>query len=86
MGHWQILFAGSFYTNTILLTNLKITIMKNLNENALMQEMNVNEMQEMNGGIPGLVWLAIGVLVSEALDRNAGNDFMDGWNAAKNNK
>ncbi|MCD7923258.1 MAG: lactobin A/cerein 7B family class IIb bacteriocin [Bacteroides sp.] len=57
--------------------------MKNLNENALMQEMNVNEMQEMNGGIPGLVWLAIGVLVSEALDRNAGNDFMDGWNAAK---
>lgn len=25
--------------------------MKNLNDSALMQEMNVNEMQEMNGGI-----------------------------------
>lgn len=57
--------------------------MKNLKDSALMWEMNVNEMQEMNGGLPGLVWLAIGILVSEALDRNAGNDFMDGWNAAK---
>ena len=57
--------------------------MKSLENNVLMQEMNLNEIQDMNGGIPGLVWLAIDVLVSEALDRNAGNDFMDGWNAAK---
>ena len=57
--------------------------MKSLENNVLMQEMNLNEIQDMNGGIPGLVWLAIGVLVSEALDRNAGNVFMDGWNAAK---
>ncbi len=51
-----------------------------------MQEMNLNEMREVSGGSLELVFLVIGILVTEALDRNAGNDFMDGWNDAKNNK
>ena len=60
--------------------------MKNFKENALVQKMNLDEMKEVNGGFPELVFLVIGILVTEALDRNAGNDFMDGWNDAKNNK
>ena len=59
--------------------------MKSLKNNVLMQEMNLNEMREVSGGSLELVFLVIGILVTEALDRNAGNDFMDGWNDAKNN-
>ena len=54
--------------------------MKSLKNNVLMQEMNLNEMREVSGGSLELVFLVIGILVTEALDRNAGNDFMDGWN------
>lgn len=60
--------------------------MKSLKNNVLMQEMNLNEMREVSGGSLELVFLVIGILVTEALDRNAGNDFMDGRNDAKNNK
>lgn len=60
--------------------------MKSLKNNVLMQEMNLNEMREVSGGSLELVFLVIGILVTEALDRNVGNDFMDGWNDAKNNK
>ena len=60
--------------------------MKNFKENALVQKMNLDEMREVSGGSLELVFLVIGILVTEALDRNAGNDFMDGWNDAKNNK
>ena len=60
--------------------------MKSLKNNVLMQEMNLNEMREVSGGSLELVFLVIGILVTESLDRNAGNDFMDGWNDAKNNK
>ena len=60
--------------------------MKSLKNNVLMQEMNLNEMREVSGGSLELVFLVIGILVTEALDRHAGNDFMGGWNDAKNNK
>ena len=59
--------------------------MKSLKNNVLMQEMNLNEMREVSGGSLELVFLVIGILVTEALDRNAGNDFMDGWTADGNN-
>lgn len=58
--------------------------MRTFEENAMMQDMNLQEMKNVNGGIVAeLLWLAAGLFVSELLDRNAGKDFMDGWNAGK---
>ena len=48
-------------------------------------ELNAQELEEVNGGHP-LLWFLLGVIVTEALDRNAPNDFWEGWNDAKNRK
>ena len=59
--------------------------MKNLNLNDFgVQEMNAEEMRGVDGGLGSIFWLIVGVVISECLDRNAGKDFQDGWNAAKN--
>lgn len=59
--------------------------MKNVNLNNYgVQEMNAEEMRETDGGLASIVWLIIGVIVSECLDRNAANDFKEGYNAAMN--
>lgn len=55
--------------------------MKNLKENAMMQEMNLQEMKEVNGGL--WVEIIIGLLLSEAFDRNNDKDFEDGCQAAR---
>ena len=44
--------------------------MKSLKNNVLMQEMNLNEMREVSGGSLELVFLVIGILVTEALDNS----------------
>jgi hypothetical protein len=57
--------------------------MKNLDLNNYgVQEMNAGEMREIEGGLANLVWFAIGLIASELLDRNAGNDFRAGYQAA----
>lgn len=57
--------------------------MKNLEENALMQEMNVNEMQDVNGGLIWLVRVAQFVLMEAILNPSAAKDaFMRGYNSA----
>ena len=61
------------------------TIMKNLENSALMQEMNVNEMQEVNGG-----WVALALAVAGAAIYvyNNWDDFCvgvnEGWNGTRN--
>jgi hypothetical protein len=58
--------------------------MKTLDLNAYgVSEMNSTEMQATEGGNP-IVWLIIGILVSEALDRDAAKDFKEGYNDARN--
>lgn len=59
--------------------------MKELDLSTLcVEEMNETELREIGGGwLVGIGWLLLGVAVSELLDRNAAQDFMDGWNAAK---
>ena len=65
--------------------NKKNTIMKNLENSALMQEMNVNEMQEVNGG-----WVALALAVAGAAIYvyNNWDDFCvgvnEGWNGTRN--
>lgn len=54
--------------------------MKNLENGASIQELNLQEMQETGGGF--WLGLAIGIVIAECLDRNAGRDFSDGWDAA----
>lgn len=59
--------------------------MKNLENSALMQEMNVNEMQEVNGG-----WVALALVVAGAAIYvyNNWDDFCvgvnEGWNGTRN--
>ncbi len=46
------------------------------------EEMNDTQMKEVNGGfLAALAWLAAGIIISEFLDRGAGSDFIDSWNA-----
>ena len=52
-------------------------------ENLGVQELDAREMVEMDGG--SITWFIFGLLIAEALDRNASNDFWDGYNAARNN-
>ena len=69
----------------VMETNKKNTIMKNLENSALMQEMNVNEMQEVNGG-----WVALALAVAGAAIYvyNNWDDFCvgvnEGWNGTRN--
>lgn len=60
--------------------------MKSLENVTGLQEMNVKEMNEINGGWANIVWYAIGILSSEFLDFNAGRDFSDGYNAARRSR
>ena len=46
------------------------------------KEMNETQMSEVNGG-GGVLWLVIGLIVSEMLDRNARRDFADGMQMAE---
>lgn len=55
--------------------------MKNFKENALVQEINVEEMMNINGG--GLAEWILGLLISEMLDEDAPNDFKEGRQAAR---
>ncbi|KXT45227.1 hypothetical protein [Bacteroides intestinalis] len=57
--------------------------MRNLNENAMMQEMSLQEMKEVNGGFEPITWFLLGLLATECLDRNKENDFNDGRQAAR---
>ena len=67
------------------LKNSIMEIMKNLENSALMQEMNVNEMQEVNGG-----WVALALAVAGAAIYvyNNWDDFCvgvnEGWNGTRN--
>ena len=85
MDHLRILSAGRLLDKYNLLTNKKNTIMKNLENSALMQEMNVNEMQEVNGG-----WVALALAVAGAAIYvyNNWDDFCvgvnEGWNGTRN--
>ena len=85
MDHERILSAGRLLDKYNLLTNKKNTIMKNLENSALMQEMNVNEMQEVNGG-----WVALALAVAGAAIYvyNNWDDFCvgvnEGWNGTRN--
>ena len=85
MDHYRILSAGRLLDKYNLLTNKKNTIMKNLENSALMQEMNVNEMQEVNGG-----WVALALAVAGAAIYvyNNWDDFCvgvnEGWNGTRN--
>ena len=85
MDHERILSAGRLLDKYNLLTNKKNTIMKNLENSALMQEMNVNEMQEVNGG-----WVALALAVGGAAIYvyNNWDDFCvgvnEGWNGTRN--
>ena len=85
MDCWQMLSAGRLLDKYNLLTNKKNTIMKNLENSALMQEMNVNEMQEVNGG-----WVALALAVAGAAIYvyNNWDDFCvgvnEGWNGTRN--
>ena len=85
MDHKRILSAGRLLDKYNLLTNKKNTIMKNLENSALMQEMNVNEMQEVNGG-----WVALALAVAGAAIYvyNNWDDFCvgvnEGWNGTRN--
>lgn len=54
--------------------------MKNLENVVGLQELEMQEMRETNGGF--WLGLAIGIVIAECLDRHAGRDFSDGWNAA----
>jgi hypothetical protein len=57
--------------------------MKNLDLNAYgVMEMNQQEMRNANGGIGAVVWLIIGLIVSECLDKDAPKDFEEGRQAA----
>jgi len=57
--------------------------MKSLNLNAYgVSEMSLNETRNVDGGNP-LLWLLIGIVVAELLDRDAASDFAEGYNAAK---
>lgn len=63
--------------------------MRKNNEFAMMQEMSVQEMNDVNGGNPVVIRaleFILGLAVGELLDRGAGDDFMEGWNDAKKNK
>jgi len=55
--------------------------MKKIEKRIEMQDLTLDEMKKVNGGLANLVWFAIGLIVAECLDRNAGKDFSDGWNA-----
>jgi hypothetical protein len=58
--------------------------MRNLDLNAMcVQEMDKNAMMTVDGGIAPIVWLILGVIVSECLDRDAPSDFMEGYNDAR---
>ena len=55
--------------------------MKNLNENAMMQEMNMQEMKEVNGGFG---WETVfEALLMEFLDPKKEDDFNEGHQAAR---
>ena len=49
------------------------------------QEMNKQEMVETDGGGLGLFFagLVVGLILAELNDRNAGNDFREGFNAGR---
>lgn len=60
--------------------------MRNLNEKWLVQEMELQEMKEVNGGVVLLPWGTI-MKVAEKLTvaiglADAGERFINGWNAA----
>lgn len=57
--------------------------MKTFKENAMMQEMNLQEMKDVNGGFPWGLALKVGegILVAVGL-ADAGERFMSGWNSA----
>ncbi len=58
--------------------------MNNLDFNAMgVSNLTEVEMKNIEGGWANLIWLAIGIIVSECLDRNAGKDFQEGYNAAR---
>ncbi len=61
-----------------------LVIFKNM-ETFKLKVLNLEQLKAINGGHP-LAWLLLGVLISEALDRDASSDFMEGWNDAKKNK
>lgn len=57
--------------------------MKNLTENDLMQEMNLSEMQDVNGGLLFLIRVAQYVLLEALLNPGEARDaFMGGYNSA----
>ena len=76
-----------FYVGVILIFKKKkeVGTLKNLENSALMQEMNVNEMQEVNGG-----WVALALAVAGAAIYvyNNWDDFCvgvnEGWNGTRN--
>jgi lactobin A/cerein 7B family class IIb bacteriocin len=48
------------------------------------EELDEMEIKETNGGLASIVWLLIGIAISELLDRGAAGDFCDGYNAFNN--
>jgi len=56
--------------------------MKNL-EMYGVQEMDAREMKEIDGGWGPVIWFLLGVLASEVLDREAIEDFKEGYNDFK---
>ncbi|WP_294605305.1 lactobin A/cerein 7B family class IIb bacteriocin [uncultured Bacteroides sp.] len=51
--------------------------MKNFKENAMMQEMNLQEMKEVNGGFD--VGLALAIISAGIYIYNEGGDFIEGF-------
>ncbi|GHT01089.1 hypothetical protein AGMMS49525_00920 [Bacteroidia bacterium] len=58
--------------------------MKTLDLNACgVSEMSSAQMRNVNGGLAPIMWLLIGIVVSECLDRHAAADFAEGFNDAR---
>ena len=53
--------------------------MKNLENSALMQEMNVNEMQEVNGGWVALALAVAGAAIYRSEERRVGKECRSRW-------
>lgn len=52
-------------------------VIKNLKENAMMQEMNLQEMKEVNGGLD--FGLALAIISAGIYIYNEGGDFIEGF-------